>query len=105
MSHSFKNQEQTSFGLLLQRLFLCRFFSKIVRLNIIMLMFKQNIFMILLFIIKYNILFLLLTLDKSLEQRTVFGTLTFATGARLKQPIYVCIVQRFVWEIYFLLLS
>ena len=30
---------------------------------------------------------------------------TFATGAQLKQPLYVCIGQRFGWEIYFPLLS
>ena len=30
---------------------------------------------------------------------------TFATGARLKQPLYVCIGQRFGWEIHFPLLS
>ena len=28
----------------------------------------------------------------------------FATGARFKQPLYVFIGQRFVWEIFFLLL-
>ena len=30
---------------------------------------------------------------------------TFATSARLKQPLYVCIGQRFGWELYFQLLS
>ena len=30
---------------------------------------------------------------------------TFATGARLKKPLYVCIGQRFVWDIYFPLMS
>ena len=29
---------------------------------------------------------------------------TFATGARLKQPLYACIGQQFGWEIYFPLL-
>ena len=33
------------------------------------------------------------------------GPEDFATGARLKQPLYVCIGQRFGWEIYFPLLS
>ena len=55
--------------------------------------------------IKSNILFLLLNIDKSLEQRTGFGTFIFATGARLKQPVYVCIGQHFVWDIYLPLLS
>ena len=34
-----------------------------------------------------------------------FVKIIFATGARLKQPVYFCIGQRFGWEIYFQLLS
>ena len=36
---------------------------------------------------------------------TCFVKIIFATGARLKKPVYVCIGQQFGWEIYFLLLS
>ena len=43
------------------------------------------------FTIKYNMLCILLNLKKSLEQQTGFRTFIFATGARLKQPVYVCI--------------
>ena len=43
------------------------------------------------FTIKYNIFFLLLNLDKSLEKRTGFSTFIFATGAQIKKPVYICI--------------
>ena len=36
---------------------------------------------------------------------TCFVNIIFATGAWLKQPVYVSIGQRFGWEIYFPLLS
>ena len=40
---------------------------------------------------KSNILFLLLNLDKSLEQIMGYRKFLFATGAWLKQPVNVCI--------------
>ena len=33
------------------------------------------------------------------------SNILFTTGARLKETVYVCIGQRFGWDIYFLLLS
>ena len=40
-----------------------------------------------------------------LTDTCVLDKKNFATGARLKQPLYVCIGQLFGWEIYFPLLS
>ena len=45
--------------------------------------------------IKSNVLFLTLNLDKSSEQRMGYRKFVFATGAQLKQPVYVCIGQQF----------
>ena len=57
-----------------------------------MLMFYQIFHVIVLYCtIKSNISFLLLNLNKSLEQRTGFSMFIFATGARLKQLVYVWI--------------
>ena len=36
-------------------------------------------------------LFLIININKSLEQRMGFSTVIFETGARLKKPVYVCI--------------
>ena len=38
-------------------------------------------------------------------QSPISSNIIFATGARLKQPVYVCIGQRFGWVIHFPLLS
>ena len=52
-----------------------------------------NIFMPLFpyYAIKSNILFILLNVNKWLEQHTGFSTFIFEIGARLKQPVYLCI--------------
>ena len=50
--------------------------------------------------IEYNIFYILLNLYKSSEQHTGYIMFIFATGAQLKQPVYVCIDQQLFWEIY-----
>ena len=74
--------------------FFCWIFFKRVRLNIIMLIFIKYFHSIVPYCkIKSNIFFLLLNIDKSLEQRTDFSTFLFATGTWIKQPVYICILD------------
>ena len=82
-------------------------FSKTIRLNIILSMFLS----ILLYncYLLHNRILPTLLFPKSQQgtetTHTCYIKFIFATGDRIKEPVYVCIGQQFVWEIYFPLLS
>ena len=82
-------------------------FPKTVRLNIIMFMLSSILFVTLFLIAQSNLTYYFAPyISTSHRNNThVIQKVFFATGARIKQPVYVCIGQRFGWEIYFPLMS
>ena len=82
-------------------------FSQFVSVHIIMFMFSPILCVFFSLKIDYkwpNTLFSKIHQGKE-RTHTCSVQKTFAKGARIKQPLYVCIGQRFVWEINVLLLS
>ena len=105
ISHNFNNQEQTNFDFYFNTYLSVGFYQNgKTEYNYVYVFIEYFCAIVTYCTIKYNILFPPLNLDKVSEQRTGYR-IFFATGDWLKQPVYICIGQRFGWEIYFPLLS
>ena len=76
------------------------FFPQTVKLNIIMFMSLLILYLPFFIISQLHLTYYFPTkYQQGIKKHTYFIKIFFATDARLKQPVYVCIVQRFVWGI------